>query len=181
MTRVRPAFSAISIALHWLVAAGIVGMLVFGMVIGAMESGPGKTATIQIHKSFGILVGALALVRLLWRVHEGFPAAIPMARWETVAARGMHQALLIMTVLMPVTGILKSVSYARPVNVFGLPVLPQLLAEKNELFNEVVSAMHAVSGYLLAAMVLVHAAAAIKHHVFDRDRTLVRMLGPSRG
>lgn len=173
------AFSAASIALHWIVAAGIIGMLAFGAVIGSMESGPDKTAAIQVHKSFGILVGALALVRLVWRAKEGFPRPLDeLPAWEVTAARRAHETLLVLTVLMPVTGILKSVSYARPVQVFGFPFIPKLLAEKQEAFNTAVSWAHAISGYLLLALVAVHAAAALKHHVIDRDRTLSRMMRP---
>ena len=174
------AFGRMSIALHWLVAAGIIGMLAFGMVIGAMESGREKTEAIQIHKSIGLVVGVLALARLVWRVREGFPQPLPgLPRWERLAARRTHELLLVLTVLMPVTGILKSVTYARPIQVFGLPFIPQLLEEKHVPLNEVVSSTHMVAGYLLAALVLLHAAAALKHHVIDRDGTLSRILRPA--
>jgi cytochrome b561 len=173
----RQAFGAVSIALHWLVAAGIVGMLAFGMVIGAMESGREKTDAIQVHKSFGIVVGLLAVMRLMWRAREGFPHPVQgLPNWERLAARRMHELLLALTMLMPVTGILKSVTYARPVDVFGVPLIPKLLAEKNVPLNEIVSSAHAVSGYLLAALVVLHVAAALKHHLVDRDATLSRML-----
>ncbi len=168
-----------SISLHWVVAAGIVGMLAFGMVIGAMPSGPGKTAWIQVHKSFGVLVGALALVRLIWRLRQGFPEpAGPLSLAEAHAARHTHVALLALTVVMPLSGMLKSVTYARPVEVFGLPVLPQLLAEKHVASNEVVSWMHVACGWLLAGLVIVHVGGALKHHLWDRDPTLRRMLRP---
>ena len=174
------AFARMSIALHWLVAAGIIGMLAFGMVIGAMESGREKTEAIQVHKSFGLIVGLLALTRLVWRAREGFPQPVPgLPRWERLAARRAHELLLVLTVLMPVTGILKSVTYARPIQVFGMPFIPQLMAEKNVPLNEVVSTAHVVAGYLLAALVLLHAAAALKHHVIDRDGTLSRILKPA--
>lgn len=174
------AFGRMSIALHWLVAAGIIGMLAFGMVIGAMESGREKTEAIQVHKSFGLIVGLLALARLVWRAREGFPQPVPgLPRWERLAARRAHELLLVLTVLMPVTGILKSVTYARPIQVFGMPFIPQLMAEKNVPLNEVVSTAHVVAGYLLAALVLLHAAAALKHHVIDRDGTLSRILKPA--
>ena len=166
-----------SISLHWTVAAGIVGMIAFGMVIGAMPSGPGKTAWIQVHKSFGVLVGTLALVRLVWRLKQGFPEpAGPMPRMEARAARHTHVALLALTVVMPLSGMLKSVTYARPVEVFGVSVLPQLLAEKHVASNEVASWMHATCGWLLAGLVVVHVCGALKHHLWDRDPTLRRML-----
>lgn len=176
--RVR-GFGKASICLHWAVALGIVGMIAFGMVIGAMPSGPGKTAWIQIHKSFGVLVGALALVRLVWRLGQGFPGpAGPTSRTEARAARATHIALLALTVVMPLSGMLKSVTYARPVEVFGVPVLPQLLAEKHVACNEFASWVHATCGWLLAGLVVVHVCGALKHHLRDRDPTLRRMLRP---
>jgi cytochrome b561 len=173
-------FDLTGIVLHWAVAAGIVGMVAFGMAIGAMESGPDKTRLIQVHKSFGILVGALALARLLRRARDGFPEPVgSMSRIEALAARHVHVALLVLTVLMPLSGILKSVTYARPVDVFGLPFLPQLLDEKHVALNEAVSWVHATCGWLLALIIVVHACGALKHHFVNRDATLRRMLRPA--
>lgn len=179
MSMGAPAIGKLSIALHWTVALGIVGMIGFGIAIGAMERGPGKTAMIQVHKSIGVVVGALALVRLIWRVREGFPAPIARRAWEALVSRHVHVWLLLLTIAMPITGMLKSVTYARPVDVFGLPLLPQLMAEKDVALNEMVSLAHATLGYLLAALIVLHAGAALKHHFVDRDATLRRMLRPA--
>lgn len=181
MSASAPAIGKTTIVLHWLVAIGIMGMIGFGITIGAMERGPSKTAMIQIHKSFGIVVGALALVRLIWRAGEGFPAPVAHKPWEMWISRQAHIALLALTVAMPLTGILKSITYARPVEVFGLPLIPRLLTEKAEAWNEAVSVGHWTLGYLLAALIAVHAAAAVKHHCVDRDSTLRRMLKPEPG
>lgn len=179
MSATPRAFSATSIALHWLVAVGIVGMIGFGVWVGAMESGPDKTAAIQIHKSCGVLVGALALLRLVWRSREGFPPAAAHApSWETRVARRVHEAMLLLTVAIPVTGMLKSVTYARPVEVFGAPLIPKLLAEKNVPWNEAVSLAHSTFAYLLAAIIVLHVGAAVKHHVVDGDGMLWRMIKP---
>lgn len=179
MTPQTAAFGRTSIVLHWLVALGIVGMLGFGLFVGAMESGPDKTAMIQVHKSFGVLVGALALTRLVWRAREGFPAPVPGLRaWEARAAHRTHLALLVMTVAIPLTGMLKSVSYARPVHVFGVLVVPKLLEEKHTIFNEIVSWLHATLAYALLIAVALHIGAALKHHLVDRDETLRRMVRP---
>lgn len=179
MTPRAPAFSKTAIVLHWLVALGIVGMLGFGLFVGAMESGPDKTAMIQVHKSFGVLVGTLALLRLVWRVREGFPGPVPgLPAWEARAAHRMHLALLVMTIAIPLTGMLKSVSYARPVHVFGVLVVPKLLEEKSVVFNEIVSWLHATLAYALLVALALHIGAALKHHLVDRDATLRRMVRP---
>lgn len=177
MTARRKGYDAASIILHWLVALGIAGMIAFGLSISAMDRGPEKTAMIQIHKSFGIVVGLLALARLLWRVREGFPELVAvLPAWQKRSARLIHLTLLAATVAMPVTGMLKSVTYARPIEAFGLPIVPQLLAEKHIAWNEAASLAHASLAWLLIVLIAVHAGAAIKHHVIDRDGTLRRML-----
>lgn len=175
----RP-LSRSTVTLHWLVAAGIIGLLVFGFIIAATPSGPEKTALIQIHKSFGVVVGLFALWRIIHRIREGWPPAIqPASSLESRAARTAHLLMLAATFAMPLSGIMKSVTYARPVDVFGFRLIPPLIAEKNEFWNEVASNTHAVIGFILAALVILHVLAALKHHFFNRNVTLLRMAGLS--
>lgn len=173
----RPARS--SVALHWLVAAGVVGMLAFGYFISTLPRGPGKTEFVQLHKSFGMLVFAAALARVAWRMRAGFPPPRG-THWERVAARASHWALIALTLAMPLSGLVRSLAYTRPVSVFGAPVIPQLLAEKNEALNEAAGAIHDGCALALTILTLLHVAAALKHHLVDRDDTLTRM-GPSGG
>jgi cytochrome b561 len=170
--------SRTSIALHWLIALGIFGLLVFGVIISNTPSGPEKTALIQIHKSFGMIVGFLALWRIVNRIREGWPTPLsPRPAWEERMAHITHTALLAATVAMPLTGIAKSITYGRPVDIFGLRLIPAKLMEKNDAWNEVFSIAHAGIGYTLAALIAVHIAAAVRHHVVHRDLTLARMTG----
>lgn len=175
------AFNTLSrptIVLHWLVAAGLIGMVCFGTYIGQLESGPGKTALVQIHKSFGILVGTLALTRLVWRMFEGYPPpAAAIAAWEMRLAWTSHTLMLLTSVALPLTGILKSVTYARPVDVFGLRVIPKLMAEKDEYLNGLASIAHTSLAILLVTLIVLHVAAALRHHLVKRDDTLRRMAG----
>lgn len=169
----RPARS--TIALHWLVAAGVSAMLAFGFFVSSLPRGPEKTEWVQTHKSCGMIVLCVVLARAAWRLlvrvpRDGTPS------WEAIAARAAHALLLAATIVAPLSGVLKSVSYARPVQVFGLPVIPQLLAEKNEALNEAASALHVAAAWTLVALITIHIAAALKHHLVDRDDTLLRML-----
>lgn len=170
--------SRTSITLHWLIALGILGLLVFGVIISNTPSGPEKTALIQIHKSFGMIVGVLALWRIVNRIREGWPAPLsPRPLWEERTAHITHTALLAATVAMPLTGIAKSITYGRPVDIFGLRLIPAKLMEKNDAWNEVFSIAHASIGYTLAALIAIHIAAAVRHHRVHRDLTLARMTG----
>lgn len=174
--------SKTTIVFHWLIAAGIIAMLAFGLVISNTPSGPDKTALIQIHKSFGMILGALALARIIVRMREGWPRPVaPLASWEERSSRAVHTLMLAATVVMPVTGILKSITYGRPVDVFGLRVIPPLLLEKNESLNELASIAHASVGFMLMALIAVHVIAALKHHFVNRDATLTRMAGMNGG
>lgn len=169
----------VSIALHWLVALGVGAMLAFGYWISTLPRGSEKTDFVQLHKSFGMIVFAAALARLVWRARTGFPEARG-AVWERRLAGLSHRLLIALTILMPLTGIVRSLAYARPVSVFGFPVIPQLIAEKNEALNELAGSLHDGCALTLAVLVALHAAAAIKHHVVDRDDTLTRMLPVGR-
>lgn len=169
----RPAPS--TIALHWLVAAGVCAMLAFGFFVSSLSRGPEKTEWVQLHKSCGMIVLGLALARIVWRLVASFPRR-GTPRLEAITARAAHALLLAATLVAPLSGVLKSISYARPVQVFGLPMIPQLLAEKNEAQNDTASALHVAAAWTLVALIAIHVAAALRHHLVDRDDTLLRML-----
>ncbi|MET0430666.1 MAG: cytochrome b [Microvirga sp.] len=169
--------SAGTLLLHWAVGLAVLGMLTYGFWLQTLPTGPGKAPWVQSHKSFGILVFALALVRIVWRWREGFPPpAGPHRAWERRAARGLHVFMIAATVLMPVSGILRSLAYARPVTVFGLPLIPKLFETKQELLYALSSTLHDGLAFALAGAIIVHIAAALRHQIRG-DATLGRMLG----
>lgn len=162
---------------HWTAAAAILLMLAYGFWLQTLPGGPSKGPAVQVHKSFGMLVFCLALARLAWRMREGFPPPISdTGTWERRGARAMHGFLLAATILMPVSGILRSLAYARPISVFGMPVIPQVFAAKQDTLYALSSSLHDWLALTLTAAIALHAAAAIKHHWIDRDPTLDRML-----
>lgn len=169
--------STTTVALHWIIAVGLVAMLAFGIYVEQVPSGPDKTALIQVHKSFGMILGALALVRLGWRMYEGFPPPINGRQdWEQKLARFTHIGLLLAVIAMPIAGATASLAYARDVKVFGVEVIPQLLTEKNEALNELAGTAHFLIAIFIGILILLHIAGALKHHFVDRDGTLARML-----
>lgn len=173
--------SRLSLGLHWGVGAGVLGLIAFGFWLRTVPGGPDKTALVQIHKSVGVLVFVAALARVAWRMREGFPApAGPHAPWERRGATFLHVCLIAATLLMPLSGILRSLAYARPVSVFGLPVIPQLFEAKNGTLYAMASNLHDGLALALSAGLALHVAAALKHHWIDRDATLRRILGLSR-
>jgi cytochrome b561 len=164
--------------LHWLVAIGIVFMLIFGLKLWLLPSGPEKAALIPVHKSLGIVVGFLATVRIGLRIRKGFPRPVSqmIPVYETFAARFVQVVLLVATLALPLSGIAKSLSYARSVSVFGFQIIPQLLAEKNEAWHSAASSIHTWSALVLSLCLAVHVGAALWHHLAKRDATLLRMI-----
>ncbi|GLS46442.1 cytochrome b [Methylobacterium brachythecii] len=170
--------SAPTLLLHWLVGLGVLGLLGYGFWLQTLPSGAGKAPYVQIHKSFGMLVFALALARVAWRWREGFPEpAGPHRRWERRSAITLHACLIAATLLMPISGILRSLAYARPVTVFGLPVIPKLFETKQELLYAASSTIHDKMAFVLAGAIALHVAAALLHQTRAGDATLGRMLG----
>ncbi len=169
--------SAPTILLHWTVGLAVLGLLAYGFWLQTVPSGPAKTPLVQVHKSFGLIVFALALVRLVWRWREGFPApAGARAVWERRSAHALHVFMIAATLLMPVSGILRSLAYARPVSLFGLELLPKLFEEKQEALYAAAANLHDGLAITLTVAILLHVAASVRHQL-QRDATLGRMFG----
>jgi len=140
----------------------------------------------QTHKSFGFIVFWLVVLRLLWRAVNRTPA-LPahMSRVERALARGGHLALYVGIVVMPLSGWLMATSselndpggYVYVANeVFGLFPMPDLYPKGDRDVSEFWGAVHFYTGLALAALILIHIAAALKHALIDRDGVLRRMV-----
>lgn len=176
-SRLTSAPSGATVILHWTIAAGLIAMLAFGFVIGATPTGPEKSTMIWWHKSFGVVLGAAALMRIAHLANTGFPPPVESVSKTIVRLSRLTQSLmLVCSVAMPVTGMLKSVTYARSVEAFGLTIVPKLLDEKNVPLNDLASLAHQGFGWTLAALIAVHGGAAFHHHFVLKDDTLRTML-----
>lgn len=163
-------------ALHWTIALLVIGLLVMGLTMDGLPTGPGKLEVYNLHKSLGVTVLVLMALRLGWRVSQIQPA--PMAghrQWERALARAVHYFLYAALLLMPLSGWMMSSAAGRPVSFFGLFTLPDLVPKDRDLrgfFGEV----HEFLGWSIMSALALHVAGALKHHVIDRDGTLRRML-----
>lgn len=172
-------YDAVAKSLHWLMAALIIGLWSVGLAMEEMPKGDLRSQIIGLHKAFGVVVLALVVLRLAWRATHAapeLPAAMPPL--ERLGAKLGHLALYGLMVALPVDGILMSQAGGRAVNVFGF-VLPTLV-EKNEQMKHFWGEGHELLAWGLAAVVAVHVAAALRHHVMLKDDVLRRML-PNRG
>ncbi|CAL8973601.1 Cytochrome b561 [Rhodoplanes serenus] len=172
--------SRLTLMLHWLVATAMIAMTILGFWLWFVESGtPERRLTMDLHKSIGTLVLVVAFARVVWRLRVGLPPAADMSASarQVRLAHAAHMALLAVTVAMPVSGLMRSIGGGYGLVVFGVPVVEK--GPKYELVADIGAVVHQAAAYLLVVLVVLHVAAAIKHHVVDRDSTLDRMLGRS--
>jgi cytochrome b561 len=166
-------YHPLSIGLHWFMAALIIVLLVGGFAMDGLPKGQLKGAVFNVHKLLGVIVLALALVRLAWRARHAPPQLAPAPAWQAAAARAAHALLYAAMFVMPVSGLLFT-HFGRGVRIFGLAV-PQW-GGPNESVSHVFHDLHESAAILLAAMVVVHVLAALWHHFARGDATLARML-----
>lgn len=178
----KHAFNKPTLWLHWLVAAIVLPMLAVGIYMSLAEA----WGLYDLHKSFGLLAIPLLLARAAWRLKQGWPP--PLDRRSAIEqrlARLTHWALLLGVLALPVTGMLYSGASGNGFAIFGLelmpsrphPTEPHAVIAHSEALSNLGETAHEWIGYALVAVLLLHVAGAMKHHLLDRDGTLARMLG----
>ncbi|MEZ5764175.1 MAG: cytochrome b [Xanthobacteraceae bacterium] len=167
--------------LHWLIAASVLVMIPIGIVMGRVGQGPLQNTLYDLHKSFGILILALMVARLVNRIVVGAPAPPPgLARWQRAVSSATHGLLYVLLILQAIGGWVANSAYRAPTPFFGLFELPALVAE-NRAFAEQVFGNHRVIGLVIAALAAMHIAAALQHYLITRDRVMQRMLPKALG
>jgi len=162
-------------ALHWLIAALVLGMIVFGwsmQVIPKIPVGP-RVNAYNLHKSIGLTVLGLMVLRLAWRATHPAPALPPMPQWQSRTARVVHALLYFCLFVQPLTGYLGSAFSGYPVKIYGL-VLPAW-APRNDWLKDAMSIVHLGNSVILVSVIALHVAGALKHAFVDRDGLVRRM------
>ena len=172
-------YSLPAIALHWLLALLILGSLGIGFYMTGLSMSPTRLKLYNWHKWAGVTILALSAARLLWRLTHQPPADPPMPAWQAQAAHAAHWALYVLFFAVPLVGWAYSSAAGFPIVWFGVLPLPDFVSPDKAL-AEAIKPWHGRLAYLLAFVVLLHVAAALKHHFVDRDGLLLRML-PGRG
>jgi cytochrome b561 len=169
-------YGVIAQLFHWAIVGLIITQFVLANKVAALPLGPAKIATLATHKSIGMTIFGLAVLRLIWRWFNPVPpvpASTP--QWQRRAAHASHWALYGLIMVTPIIGWLMSSARAFSVSWFGLFTLPDFVepdTARYEFFHET----HEVLAVTLLVIAIVHAVAALKHHFFDRDNVLRRML-----
>ncbi|ABX50361.1 cytochrome b [Shewanella baltica] len=176
------AYGITAIVTHWLSAIVVIGLFAVGvwMVELTYYSAWYKTAP-YLHKSVGILLLAVTLFRLLWRLVN--PKPVPEANhkpWERQAAHIAHLAIYVLLLVIMCAGILISTAEGRGIMVFDwfeLPGFGPFFENQADIAGDI----HQYAAYSLIALVVIHAAGALKHHFIDKDATLLKMIKFNRG
>jgi cytochrome b561 len=176
MNRSSARYGATAIASHWLLALLIAGNFAFGLYFIDLPFSPAKLKYFSWHKWAGAVVLPLAAVLLSWRLIRGtVPLPEQMPAWEKRASDITHFLLYVFFFASPISGWLYSSATGFQTVLFGAVPIPDLLP-KSPALAEPLKAAHRWINYALAATVVVHVAAAIKHHFIDRDDVLTRMI-----
>ena len=170
-------YTKTAMLLHWLIALMIIAAFFLGLTMVAI---PGFSRTklkyCSWHKWIGVTVLALVAIRLLWRLSHKPPAALAsIPPLQHKLAEGMHYLLYFLMFAAPISGYLYGSAAGVPVVYLKLVQLPMIIAPDPEL-KALLKTVHYVLVMTMAGAVVAHALAALKHHFFDRDTTLKRML-----
>ena len=162
--------------LHWLIALLILLQFPLGWIAAAWHLSPTKLDLFVWHKSLGMLILLLALVRLAWRLtHPAPPHADGMTPWETAAARFTHALLYVLMIALPLAGWLVDSAAGIPFKIFWVMPRPALVGADKSL-QDLASVLHLGLGVALTLLMALHIAAALRHHLIKQDDVLTRML-----
>jgi cytochrome b561 len=170
-------WGALARAFHWLIAALIIAQGAIGLVMVEMGLTPAKVRVFALHKSIGMTILALVLLRIAWRLTERRPADPPaMPRWQRRMAHAMHVVLYLLILALPLSGWWFNSAANAPLVWFGLVDVPGLTRGYDPVWKPRALFLHETLFWLLVALLVVHVGAALWHHFKQRDDVLKRML-----
>jgi len=173
-------WGAVTRLFHWGMLLLFIGIISVGFYMTDLPLSPKKLNVYALHKSIGLTLLALAVLRLLWRLGERRPASPPMPAWQERVAAATHVLLYVLMFVIPLSGWLYNSAAGFPLQWFHLVNLPALCAS-NPGLKVLAKELHVAGVLCLIAIVALHAAAALKHHFVDHDRTLLAMLPRAGG
>jgi cytochrome b561 len=173
-TRFR--YGAVAKIFHWLTVV-MVGTA-YMVSPGGSEQRVYSSAsdfTRHIHETAGILIFAIVLARILWRLIDAAPEALPMAPWMKFSSNVAHVALYALLIALPLTAIVGAWLEGHPLTLLGLGDLGPMLPQAHDL-GQAVANIHTILGNVIIWVAGAHAAAALFHHFVLRDNVLISML-----
>ncbi len=168
----------LSIAFHWLTAVAVIGLYAAGLWMEDLDyTHPLYKTVPHLHKSFGVLLIVLVLCRLAWRLYSPPPRAMATHKaYEKVAAKVVHWLFYALILFMFPAGYFITTAQGQSLEVFSWFDIPATITGIDNL-EDIAGEVHEIMAHLIILLVIFHAAGAVKHHVIDKDSTLVRMFG----
>ncbi len=170
-------YDPISKWLHWVITLLMIALLAIGWIM--VDLGyyhPWYHRSLTWHKSLGIIVGLIVLVKFAWRLITSYPKAdSSLNTFEKVASKIAHHFLLLSMTVLPLSGYLISSSAGDAIDVFNWFSVPAI-AQVSAALREQAINIHYYIAYATIAVVFLHIAGALKHHFIDKKDTLKRML-----
>lgn len=156
--------------LHWTMATLILLNYFLGLTLD-------KTSLYNFHKQTGLTVLALAIIRIIWRILDQYPAPVKsLTMLERSGAKLGHLALYLFMLLVPLSGVLMVNSYGYSLEFWGLFTIPELIQMQSSQNSHILAEMHEILANAMIAIVAVHVLAALKHHLVDKNDVLMRMI-----
>lgn len=171
-------YGAIAIFIHWLVAVAVIGLFALGYwMVDLTYYDDWYRRAPDIHRSVGILLLAVMVLRVIWRFINPPPAPLSEhTRLEVLSAHAAHAVLYLLLFVAMVSGYLITTADGSSISVFGWFEVPSVTGQVKGM-EDIAGSIHYWSTWAIVVLAGLHALAALKHHVVDRDRTLLRMLG----
>ncbi len=172
-------FGLVSILLHWLMAVLLVGLFVMGLYMTSLDYyDPLYHSLPWWHKSIGLLTVLLLVLRFIWKLLNTQPKPLETHKaWEVSIAHLLQHAFYVLIALIGIAGYLISTSEGKGIDFFNWIEVPAMIRKVDENTADLFGSAHEILAFILAGLVILHAAAALKHHFIDKDKTLKRMLG----
>lgn len=189
MAQSRTRYTTVAIVIHWLIAAAIIFQIILGWRMGDGPKGPTTFALVQLHKSIGISILLLSLLRLIWKLtHRAPPPPAGQPAWERIAASVVHWGFYVIMIGLPLTGwiIVSTSRTGIPTLLYGaipwphIPGLAELAAGPKHSWHQAGELGHGVLVKTTYLLLLLHLGAVAKHQILDRDAVFGHMAAGAR-
>jgi cytochrome b561 len=170
----KTGYGLVTRALHWIMAVAIVALFFLGLwLVTLTYYSPYYRLAPDIHRSVGMLLLFLLVLRFVWRLANPKPVDSELSPLEHVAANVVHWGFYPLLFALMASGYLISTADGRPIEVFNWFSVPSLYHRQG--LEDSAGEVHEWLAYVTMALVVLHAAASLKHHFLDRNRVLTRM------
>lgn len=163
--------------IHWAIVIAVYAMIAIGYLQQEMKEGAFQDQMYDFHKALGLTILFVMAFRVIWRftnVSPSLPSTVPT--WQRFASRFVHLSLYACLFLMPITGWIMATASGNTPSFFGLFNLPMPGIPLNKPLAHTANEIHETVAIVLICAIVIHVAAAIKHHFVDKDNVLQRML-----